>query len=471
MMRLTSRPAMRPASFVAWRWSSLKYAGTVMTAESTGSPRYASASAFSFWRIIAEISGGEYCLPDACTRASPPDPETTLYGTIDSSSCTSASLRPMKRLMEKTVFVGLVTAWRLATVPTSRSPPWVNATTDGVVRPPSEFSITVGSPPSKTAMHEFVVPRSMPMVLAMCDAPCKDLSRGDADCSRSGTCVEGRIPRMPVVARGTSGGRAGAGSRAARARAHARDVRVDRHVALPVGEQQHAGGRLAADAGQGEQEVAILEMRTVERLREHAQDLLDAPGLDLGDAAGADRLLDLLVRGVADGLPGSEAAAQPQEGDVAVAVVGRLREHGQDQLVEAAAVRRRHGDAVDLAQAVADAPHAGTVGSCSGASYATAPHDSVARAPAPITEITRAARRSGPRAPHRASGRAWPGSVREEGRALHGILHLALKVSAKLPRTLLGSPAATDCAPRRPLQDTDWLGTPKSGSARGRRIR
>src|SRR4051812_29700640 len=73
----------------------------------------------------------------------------------------------MKRLMEKTVFVGLVTAWRLATVPTSRSPPWVNATTDGVVRPPSEFSMTVGSPPSKTAMHEFVVPRSMPIVLAI----------------------------------------------------------------------------------------------------------------------------------------------------------------------------------------------------------------------------------------------------------------------------------------------------------------
>ncbi len=73
----------------------------------------------------------------------------------------------MKRLMEKTVFCGFVTAWRLATVPTRRSPPVVKATTDGVVRPPSAFSMTVGSPPSRTAMHEFVVPRSMPMVLAM----------------------------------------------------------------------------------------------------------------------------------------------------------------------------------------------------------------------------------------------------------------------------------------------------------------
>ncbi len=39
MMRLTSKPAMRPASLVAWRWASLKYAGTVMTASVTGSPR------------------------------------------------------------------------------------------------------------------------------------------------------------------------------------------------------------------------------------------------------------------------------------------------------------------------------------------------------------------------------------------------------------------------------------------------
>ncbi len=39
MMRLTSRPAMAPASLVAWRWLSLKYAGTVMTASVTFSPR------------------------------------------------------------------------------------------------------------------------------------------------------------------------------------------------------------------------------------------------------------------------------------------------------------------------------------------------------------------------------------------------------------------------------------------------
>src|SRR5438309_9387715 len=167
MMRLTSSPAILPASLVAWRWSSLKYAGTVITALSTVSPRYASASAFSFYRIIALISGGEYSLPPAFTRASPLGPRTTSKGTIFSSSFTSASLRPMKRLIENTVFSGFVTAWRFATVPTSRSPPDVNATTDGVVRAPSAFSITRGSPPSSTAMHELVVPRSMPIVFAI----------------------------------------------------------------------------------------------------------------------------------------------------------------------------------------------------------------------------------------------------------------------------------------------------------------
>ena len=38
-MRRTLRPAIVPASFVAWRCASLKYAGTVMTASLTGWPR------------------------------------------------------------------------------------------------------------------------------------------------------------------------------------------------------------------------------------------------------------------------------------------------------------------------------------------------------------------------------------------------------------------------------------------------
>src|SRR5216117_1218599 len=78
----------------------------------------------------------------------------------------------MNRLIEKTVFCGFVTAWRLATWPTSRSPSFVNATTEGVVRPPSALGITTGSPPSITATTEFVVPRSIPMIFsAMLTAP------------------------------------------------------------------------------------------------------------------------------------------------------------------------------------------------------------------------------------------------------------------------------------------------------------
>ena len=73
----------------------------------------------------------------------------------------------MNRLMEKTVFSGFVTAWRFATCPTSRSPDFVKATTDGVMRPPSGLVITTGSPPSMTATTELVVPRSIPMILLM----------------------------------------------------------------------------------------------------------------------------------------------------------------------------------------------------------------------------------------------------------------------------------------------------------------
>jgi hypothetical protein len=48
-----------------------------------------------------------------------------------------------------------------------RSPFLVNATTDGVVRLPSEFSRTTGSPPSMTDMQELVVPKSMPSTFAI----------------------------------------------------------------------------------------------------------------------------------------------------------------------------------------------------------------------------------------------------------------------------------------------------------------
>ena len=69
--------------------------------------------------------------------------------------------------MAKTVFSGFVMAWRRAICPTSRSPLSVNATTEGVMRLPSALVMTTGSPPSMTATHEFVVPRSIPITLGI----------------------------------------------------------------------------------------------------------------------------------------------------------------------------------------------------------------------------------------------------------------------------------------------------------------
>ena len=63
------------------------------------------------------------------------------------------------------MFSGLVTAWRFATWPTSRSPVFEKATTEGVVRLPSGLVSTEGLSPSMTATTELVVPRSMPMIL------------------------------------------------------------------------------------------------------------------------------------------------------------------------------------------------------------------------------------------------------------------------------------------------------------------
>ena len=78
-------------------------------------------------------------MPSILTRASSLGPLTTLKGTILISSLTSDIRRPIKRLMEYTVFSGLVIDWRLATWPTSRPPSLAKPTTDGVVRPPSEL--------------------------------------------------------------------------------------------------------------------------------------------------------------------------------------------------------------------------------------------------------------------------------------------------------------------------------------------
>src|SRR5215211_5434331 len=72
------------------------------------------------------------------------------------------------------VLAALVTAWRLAICPTSRSPLSVKPTTLGVVRPPSLFGTICTAPPSRTATQQFVVPKSMPIAF-----PIQLLSRRD----------------------------------------------------------------------------------------------------------------------------------------------------------------------------------------------------------------------------------------------------------------------------------------------------
>jgi hypothetical protein len=49
------------------------------------------------------------------------------------------------------------------------SPSSVKATIEGVVRMPSEFSMTLGLFPSITATQELVVPRSIPITFAITD--------------------------------------------------------------------------------------------------------------------------------------------------------------------------------------------------------------------------------------------------------------------------------------------------------------
>jgi len=97
MMRSTFRPAICPASLVACRCASLKYAGTVITASVTVPPRWASASRFSFCKMNAEI----------CWAMS-------FFPSIDTDQSV-----PICRFTDLIVRSTLVTAWRLATSPTN----------------------------------------------------------------------------------------------------------------------------------------------------------------------------------------------------------------------------------------------------------------------------------------------------------------------------------------------------------------
>lgn len=132
MTRSTVRPAIFPASFVACRCASLKYAGTVTTACVTGSPRKDSAISFILRRTMPEISSGENVLDV-------PAPSTSSIRTtglpflspamanginfLSDWTVASEAFRPMRRFTSKTVLVGFCDAWFLAASPTSRDAP------------------------------------------------------------------------------------------------------------------------------------------------------------------------------------------------------------------------------------------------------------------------------------------------------------------------------------------------------------
>lgn len=72
--------------------------------------------------------------------------------------------------MSKIVLSVFSAAWFFAASPTRRSPDEVNATYDGVIRFPISFGIISICPPREIAAHEYVVPRSMPMIYSMAKA-------------------------------------------------------------------------------------------------------------------------------------------------------------------------------------------------------------------------------------------------------------------------------------------------------------
>ena len=104
----------------------------------------------------------------------------------------SSNWRPISRLMAKKVLVGLVTAWRLGGLADEALAVVLDGHHGlGVVRAPSAFSTTLGALPSITATHEFVVPRSMPMILLIQSSSC-GAADGPANCGLD------RAPRLPV---------------------------------------------------------------------------------------------------------------------------------------------------------------------------------------------------------------------------------------------------------------------------------
>src|SRR5215470_15642698 len=117
--------------------------------------------------MCAAISCGEIGWPWMRTQASPLGAATMRNGASRANHDTSSALtlRPISRLAPYTVAAALVTPWRRARAPTATWPLAAQLTHDGMMRSPSAPARIRGWPSSSsTATHEFVVPRSMPMI-------------------------------------------------------------------------------------------------------------------------------------------------------------------------------------------------------------------------------------------------------------------------------------------------------------------
>mmetsp|Transcript_33364 Transcript_33364/g.53785 ORF Transcript_33364/g.53785 Transcript_33364/m.53785 type:complete len:218 (+) Transcript_33364:1077-1730(+) len=129
MTRTTSSPAMVPAAMVAFRWASLKYAGTVTTARwMSVRPRRAWAMRFISPSTAALISSGARSLtfPSSSNSISGclSSPSTKINGRRLLSFWTASSVIfcPKIRFTSKKVFRTFFAAWTLARSPTRRSP-------------------------------------------------------------------------------------------------------------------------------------------------------------------------------------------------------------------------------------------------------------------------------------------------------------------------------------------------------------
>ena len=117
---IQSRPAIVAASFVACLCESLKYAGTVMTAFLTDSPKYSVAICFAFINIIDDISSGVYPPPISVPRTILLSPSgDILYVKYSLSKFTEESLYflPISLLTSYNTFPEFNSFWFFASYP------------------------------------------------------------------------------------------------------------------------------------------------------------------------------------------------------------------------------------------------------------------------------------------------------------------------------------------------------------------